>query len=260
MGLGTRRKDYVNLGLSLQKNGETIRFVTTDSRRLVLTEGYWTVFADNIPPRILQELESGMVLPISVFEILSGILAAVTKNALVTCAYSKAAHSEGITWIVFEDNLVFRVTGLFRKEFPTYQCFTDKTKAFEMEFSTEELTMALKRIKSLADFFQVTVFNCNSEKKYIDIEAIRGPTTFSKEPVSYDNQRGSLAQDLVMGANISFTIDALSRIPSEKVLMEVDGSFQPIRFTPIFEQGKKDSLKTNIQIVMPINLAVTFTQ
>jgi DNA polymerase III sliding clamp (beta) subunit (PCNA family) len=178
----------------------------------------------------------------------------------VTLAYSELLTKTAYTWIVFDGDVVFRISSVvMRNTFPEYSCFIDDKKNITIECVTKDLLDAFKRIDSLADLFCLTVFSDQSPNKFLQLSAVRDKAIFSREDIPYVGLQGCVAVDMKIGGNISFMIDALNKILTEKILLELDEERKPLRITPVFDENKTGSLAAYTSVVMPIDLRFILT-
>lgn len=261
LSLAQHKKDYENNGILIQKRADVLRFVTADNNRLVLTEGCWSGMNEKMAPENLEKLEKGILLPVSAIEHLLGILPAVGRQAMVSLAFSETKYCDGYTWIVFDDELVFRVNSLTpTRKFPEHSCFIDNKKEICLEFETDDLLNAVRRLKPLADNCLLALFDDQDSRKFIEVRGIRGASTFSCEELPYCSKTGDIGNAMNIGIRVGYLVDALSKISTKRVRVEVDGEKLPVRFTPVI--GEKDQVyfSTYVYVTMPLDLQVVFRQ
>lgn len=248
------KKNYEEYGLFLQKRSGCVRFVTIDRNRLVLTEAPWSGINEDISSKVLQEVQKGIKLPVGAVEQLLGILPAVSPEALVSFVSSEIRHSNSYTWIVFDGDMVLRINSfVLPGYFPQYSCFTDNKKKIVLEFDTRHLFEAFARLKPLTEF---SVMRFSGENSFVNISGIRHKSIFSREPLDYSLLEGELPDKLIIGVKSAYMADALSRIPTGRVKVELGGRKDPIRCSPVFLEEHNYYFSRFTYVAMPLELSM----
>lgn len=263
----SRKVDYENFGVLVVQRDEFICFVSTDSNRLILTEGRWEAINSKMPPELSNQLLRGIVLPVSVIEHLVGILSHLSPNTIVSLVHSQMPHSEGYTWVIAQEETVYRINCITntRNEFPSYQSFLDRQySSSAIALDTSSFIAAFKRIKNLAEFCLIKIPSGTTidthTSPHVEVSGIKDNKLFSWENILYNSYENPAVKDVELGFQTSYLLDALQKIPTKQVLFQFGGGCDPIYLSPIFDEHYTKDLKTYLYVVMPVNLFMAISQ
>ncbi|MCX5681613.1 MAG: DNA polymerase III subunit beta, partial [Candidatus Omnitrophica bacterium] len=194
---------YLLNGVLLEIEGENIRIVGTDGRRLAKIE------------RKLEganKKDVSVILPIkAVSEIMRNLKDEGTVSFLT-----------GTNQILFDINNVLVATRIIEGEFPNYSQVVPAEQKTKIKINTQEFLSAIRRANLLATpDFQAVKFEVFKDK--LVVSKITPDVGESREEVPIEYGGG----ELIVGFNPGFFIEVLKNIAEEKISLELLGPDKP---------------------------------
>ncbi|MFA4999289.1 MAG: DNA polymerase III subunit beta [Parcubacteria group bacterium] len=212
-------------GILLDVDGETIKFVATDSFRLAEKTLYSSDFVNNF--------ERG-------FKIIIPLKPAQEIVRIITDKETIRIYSDESQLMVKDDDITF-ITRLIDGKFPEYTPIIPKNTSTNIEVNRAELTGALKLVSSFSPKNNEVIFRIVPDQKLLEI--------YSADSLLGENKYLIPAKITGEPLNISFNwrfiMDGLKNITSETVNMGFQGDVKPSVI-----KWQKDNPYT--YIVMPI--------
>ncbi len=194
---------YVLNGVLLEINGNNIRIVATDGRRLAKIDRSLTT-------NVKKEIK--IIVPVkAVNEIVRNLKEEGTTSFMI-----------GTNQILFDVNNVLIATRIVEGEFPNYNQVIPVEQKVKIKMNTQEFLSAIKRANLLATpDFQAVKFEVFKEK--LVVSKITPDVGESREEVAIEYGGG----ETIVGFNPSFFIEVLKNINEEKINLELLGPDKP---------------------------------
>lgn len=190
---------YVLNGILMEIEGDTIRMVATDGRRLAKMEKKLTA-------PVKQEI--AVILPIKAIQ---EIFRNLGEEGNISFIY-------GTNQVLFDIEGVLIATRVIEGEFPNYNQVIPKEHSQKITANTQELLSAIRRANLLATpDFQAIKFEVFSNKLVVSKTTPDVGESREEIPIEYGGK------EMIVGFNPQFFIDALKNIEAETVPMELLG-------------------------------------
>ncbi|MFH1360757.1 MAG: DNA polymerase III subunit beta [Candidatus Omnitrophota bacterium] len=194
---------YILNGILIEINGNTMRAIATDGRRLAKIE-------KNLPKPTKKEIS--IILPIKAVQ-------EINRNLKDEGQLSFMA---GTNQVLFDIGGVLIATRIIEGEFPNYNQVVPKESKTKIKVSTQELLSAIRRANLLSTpDFQAIKFEVFTNK--LVISKSTPDIGESTEEITIENN----GQELIVGFNPQFLIDVLKNIENETIELELLGSDKP---------------------------------
>lgn len=212
---------YTLNGVLMIVRNKTIRFVATDGKRLAYIE---------------KEIDGGevlieMIIPVKTILELVKTLSESTGKAKILCAQNQA---------IFKINKTIFVSRLIEGRFPNYEQVIPKEEKTITEVNRQELLSALKRVSLLT----------SQENQSAKLDFIKGKLLISSKAANVGEAKEEIltevsGEDLTIGFNPNYLIDALKNLESEKITLAMTSSDKP---------GLLKAGEGYLYVVMPMQL------
>lgn len=219
-------------GVLIEVDSDLLRLVATDSYRLAFTETK------------LEEEVAGFK--------------AVVAGAFLNNVAGMAAETETLVFGVSENQIIIRIgstTFVNRRiegNFPRYgQLLPDNYKT-RATCETRALIDAVKRVSLLNDKTNPVKFDMNAASQTTQLSTSSQDIGAASETISSTVE----GDDLVIGFNPSYVLDALNSVSDDNILVEFDSAFRPGVFkNPSYYQPAEIGGERFACAVMPVRLA-----
>jgi DNA polymerase-3 subunit beta len=212
-------------GVMLNVDGETIKFVATDSFRLAEKTIYSSDFTNNF------EKGFKLIIPLKPAQEIVRIIA----DKEIYKIYSDESQ------IMVKNDDITIITRLIDGKFPEYTPIIPKSVSTNLEISRNELTGALKLVSSFSPKNNEVIFKIVPEQKLVEV--------YSADSLLGENKYLIPAKITGEALNISFNwrfiLDGMKNMDIETVNMGFQGDFKP----SIIKRPQDNSY---VYIVMPI--------
>ena len=194
---------YVLNGVLFEINGNRIKVVATDGRRLAKIEREIKSTLKN---------DTNVIIPIKAIQEINRNLRDEGTVSLVI----------GSNQVLFEINGILIATRVIEGEFPNYNQVIPKPAENKIVMNTQELLSSIRRANLLATpDFQAVKFEIFSDKMVVSKSTPDVGESREEIPVDY---KGS---EMVVGFNPQFLMDFLKNINDEEIHMELLGVDKP---------------------------------
>lgn len=194
---------YVLNGVLLEIDGDIIRIVATDGRRLAKIER-------KTETAIKKEIK--IIIPLKAVQ-------EITRNLKDDGAMS---FLTGTNQLLFDINNVLIATRIIEGEFPNYHQVIPKEQSAKIRVATQELLAAIRRANLLATpDFQAVKFEVFKDK--LVVSKVTPDVGESREEVNIE-YGGS---EVIVGFNPAFFIEVLKNITEDKIHLEFLGADKP---------------------------------
>ena len=212
---------YTLNGVLVVVRSRSISFVATDGKRLAYIERETT---DTNNP-------FEMIVPAKTVLELIKTLSEDEQKAKIVCAQNQT---------IFKLNKTLFVSRLIEGKFPNYEQVIPKDEKTTTQVDRQELLSALRRVSLLT----------SQENQSVKLDFIKGKLLISSKAANLGEAKEEIltdvvGEDLTIGFNPTYLIDALKNLESEKVTLVMTG------------QDKPGLVKTNegyLYVVMPMQL------
>jgi len=190
---------YVLNGILMEIEGDIIRMVATDGRRMAKSE-------KKLSSSVKKEVS--VILPIKAIQELFRNLGDEGNISFI----------HGTNQVLFDVEGVLIATRVIEGEFPNYNQVIPKEHAQKIKADTQELLSAIRRANLLATpDFQAIKFEVFSDKLVVSKTTPDVGESREEIPIEYGGK------EMIVGFNPQFFIDALKNIEAETVPMELLG-------------------------------------
>ena len=194
---------YILNGVLLEIDGQTMRIVATDGRRLAKIER-------KLDTAIKKEIK--IIIPVKAIN-------EITRNLKDE---GTASFTTGINQVLFDVNNVLIATRIVEGEFPNYTQVIPAEQKTKIKINTQEFLSAIRRANLLATpDFQAVKFEVFKDK--LVVSKITPDVGESREEVGIE-YGGS---ETIVGFNPGFFIEVLKNISDDKISLELLGPDKP---------------------------------
>lgn len=185
--------------------------------------------------------KSNNAIPVSVpRESINTILSAISKNEDGSVKIVLHKNNRQAAFIV-DSQTVIRTTLLSGEIVPYETFFIEKNNAIEVDKA--DIISVLRSIALLSDKENAVVFNYHDD---IIEFSFKGIATEYSEEVAAKTLKGG--EPLIMGVNLSYFMETLKAMPSEKVRLEYNGSAVPLTIKSVDTKNRIESLIVPLRI------------
>ena len=212
---------YTLNGVLIAARNKAIRFIATDGKRLAYIE---------------REIEGGEAL----FEMIVPVKTVLELIKALTESEGKVRIVSAQNQTIFRLNKTLFVSRLIEGRFPNYEQVIPKEEKTTTQVGRLEFLSALKRVSLLT----------SQENQSVKLDFIKGKLLIYSKAVNLGEAKEEIltdvrGEDLTIGFNPSYLIDALKNLEGESILLSMSGPDKP------------GLVKTNdgyLYVVMPMQL------
>ena len=211
---------------------ETATDGTTHTWRMIATDGHRLAVAREITPEPCPEMTKGVIIPRKglmevkkITDVHDGVSIGIQKNMLV----------------VKTENTILKVN-LVDGEYPDYKRVIPAEKGVSITLDKETFLHALRRMNVVSsERYSGVIISLTSGKMTLNSTNLDVGEATEEIDITYTGE------DMDVGFNVNYVIDAVSVIPTENVIMEVGVGLKPTLIKP----GEGDNY---LCIVMPLKI------